>query len=344
MVAVGIIGASGYTGVELLRLCSGHPALEVAFATGDSQAGKEIASLYPSLAAEYGDRVFDSYSETLLEGVDGVFVALPHGASQGIMAGILDAGVPVVDLGADFRLPDARTYAQWYGDEHTRVDLLGKFAYGLTELYREDIVASTAVANPGCYPSAANLALAPLVRQGVVEASGIVVNAVSGVSGAGRGPKANTTFCAVDEDVSAYGLLSHRHTAEIEMVLGASALFTPHLVPMSRGILATCTAGPTTEARDRRLTDTDALLALVSEFYADEPFIVVSDRSPSTKATLGSNSVHLTLRYDARTDTVLTISALDNLTKGASGAAVQNMNLLLGIPETNGLTTVGVYP
>lgn len=344
MVAVGIVGASGYTGAELLRLCAGHPGMEVAFATGDSQAGNEIASLYPSLATEYGDRAFDAYDRRLLEDVDGVFVALPHGASQGIMDGILNACVAVVDLGADFRLPDAETYARWYGEEHTRVELLGKFAYGLTELYRDDIVASGAVANPGCYPSAANLALAPLVREGVVETSGIVVNAVSGVSGAGRGPKANTTFCAVDEDVSAYGLLSHRHTAEIEMVLGASALFTPHLVPMNRGILATCTARPTQAARDRHLTDTDALLALVEQFYAREPFVVVSDRSPSTKATLGSNAVHLTVRFDARTDTVLAISALDNLTKGASGAAVQNMNLLLGLPETTGLPAVGVYP
>lgn len=344
MAAVGIIGASGYTGVELLRLCSGHPGLEVAFATGDSQAGNQIASLYPNLAAEYGDRAFDAYSATLLDGVDGVFVALPHGASQGIMAGILDAGVPVVDLGADFRLPDAATYSQWYGEDHTRADLLGRFAYGLTELYRDDIVASNAVANPGCYPSAANLVLAPLVREAVVDTVGVVVNAVSGVSGAGRGPKANTTFCAVDEDVSAYGLLSHRHTAEIEMVLGASVLFTPHLVPMNRGILATCTARPTPAARDRHLTDTDALLSLLSEFYAEEPFIVVSDRSPSTKATLGSNTVHITVRYDARTDAVLAISALDNLTKGASGAAVQNMNLLLGMPETSGLATAGVYP
>lgn len=344
MAVVGIVGASGYTGVELLRLCSGHPDLEVAFATGDSQAGNQIAGLYPSLAAEYEDRVFDAYSSALLEGADGVFVALPHGASQGIMDGILSAGVPVVDLGADFRLPDTAAYEQWYGEEHTRAELLGQFAYGLTELYRDDIVASCAVANPGCYPSAANLALAPLVREGLVETSGIVVNAVSGVSGAGRGPKANTTFCAVDEDVSAYGLLSHRHTAEIELVLGAEALFTPHLVPMNRGILATCTARPTAAARERNLTDTDALLAFMAEFYAGEPFVVVSDRSPSTKATLGSNAVHLTIRFDARTDTVLVISALDNLTKGASGAAVQNMNLLLGLPETSGLTAVGVYP
>lgn len=344
MATVGIVGASGYTGVELLRLCAGHPDLEVAFATGDSQRGNEIASLYPSLAATYGDRRFDSYSESLLDDVDAVFVALPHGASQEIMAGILGAGVAVVDLGADFRLADRESYERWYGETHRAKELLGSFAYGLTELYRDDIAGATGVANPGCYPSAANLALAPLVREGIVETTGIVVNALSGVSGAGRGPKAETTFCAVDEDVSAYGLVSHRHNAEIEMVLGVEALFTPHLVPMNRGILATCTARPTGAARERGLTDSEALVAFLADFYADEPFVVVSQRSPSTKATLGSNAAHLTARYDPRTDTVLAICALDNLTKGASGAAVQNMNLLLGLPETAGLSSIGIYP
>ncbi len=344
MANVGIIGASGYTGVELMRLCAGHPDMEVSFATGDSQAGNKVASLYPSLAAHYGDRDFETYSESLLGDVDGVFVALPHGASQSIMGRIIGAGVKVVDLGADFRLPDARTYEKWYGDAHTAASMLGEFSYGLTELFRDDIVGSAAVANPGCYPSAANLALAPLFRGGLLETSGVVVNALSGVSGAGRGPKPNTTFCAVDEDISAYGLLSHRHTAEIDMVLGSEVLFTPHLVPMNRGILATCTARPSDAARERGFTDTDALLGFLDEFYADEPFVVTSERSPSTKATLGSNAVHLTVRYDERTDTVLAIGALDNLTKGASGAAVQNMNLLLGLDETAGLSTIGVYP
>ncbi len=344
MASIGIIGASGYTGVELLRLCAGHPDLEVVFATGDSQQGNQMASLYPSLAAVYGERRFDSYSDSLLDDVDAVFVALPHGASQDLMGGILDAGVAVVDLGADFRLSDPGAYEQWYGETHRAPELLGSFAYGLTELNRDAIRQTNAVANPGCYPSAANLALAPLVSGDVVETTGIVVNALSGVSGAGRGPKANTTFCAVDEDVSAYGLVSHRHNAEIEMVLGAQVMFTPHLVPMNRGILATCTARPSEAARDRGLTDSDALVDHLAGFYADEPFVVVSQRSPSTKATLGSNAAHLSARYDPRTDTVLVICALDNLTKGASGAAVANMNLLLDLPETTGLCSIGVYP
>ncbi len=344
MKRIGIIGASGYTGAELLRLVAGHHGLELAFATGDSQAGEGIGELYPSLAAVFGDRDFQRWDVSLLAGVDGVFVALPHGHSQRLMAEVLDAGVAVVDLGADFRLPDASTYEQWYGEPHGAPELLDSFAYGLTELYREDVLGSRAVANPGCYPSAANLALAPLVRGGLVEPDSIVVNAVSGVSGAGRPPKPNTTFCAADENVSAYGLVSHRHTSEIDMVLGATALFTPHLVPMNRGILATCTARPTSEAAASGVLTDEGLLGAMEEFYAGEPFVVVSDRSPSTKATLGSNAVHMTVRHDPRTDTVLAIAALDNLTKGASGAAVQNMNLLLGLPETEGLAAVGVYP
>jgi len=339
MASIGIIGASGYTGAELLRLCAGHPELDVAFATGDSQAGTEVAELYPSLAGAYPHRRFESFHAGLLDGVDGVFLGLPHGASQAVMGEVLASGAKVVDLGADFRLPDAATYEQWYGEAHTRPDLLDRFAYGLPELYREQIVASGAVANPGCYPTAASLALAPLVRAGLVQAEGIVVNAVSGVSGAGRPPKPTTTFCAVDEDVTAYGLLAHRHTAEMDMNLGATVLFTPHLVPMNRGILATCTARPAVPD-----LGTEAVLEAMARAYAGEPFVVVSERPPSTKATLGSNAVHLTARHDARTGTVLAIGAIDNLGKGASGAAVQNMNLLLGLDESAGLTCAGLYP
>ena len=183
--------------------------------------------------------------------------------------------------------------------------------------------------------------MAPFVEAGLVDRSAIVVNAVSGVSGAGRPPRPNTTFCAVDEDVSAYGLLSHRHTAEMEMNLGATVLFTPHLVPMNRGILATCTAR---SADADSSPDTDSLLSTMGDFYEDEPFVVVSERPPSTKATLGTNAVHMTARWDARTGSVLAIAALDNLGKGASSAAVQNMNLMLGLAETTGLTTAGLYP
>jgi N-acetyl-gamma-glutamyl-phosphate reductase len=339
MVPIGIIGASGYTGAELLRLCAEHPGLEVAFATADSQAGVEIAELYPSLAGRYWSRRFEPWDPALLEDVEAVFVALPHGASQDLMGEVLAAGVAVVDLGADFRLQDPQVYRRWYGEEHRHPDLLDRFTYGLPELWRSEIQSTRAVANPGCYPTAATLALAPLVSAGLIETSRIVVDAASGVSGAGRPPKPSTTFCAVDEDVTAYGLLDHRHTAEMDTNLGATVLFTPHLVPASRGILATCHAIP-----KRGGLGTEDLLGVLGEAYAEEPFVVVSPRPPSTKACLASNAAHLTARYDERTDSVLVLAAIDNLGKGASGAAVQNMNLLLGIPETTGLSVTGVYP
>ena len=210
--------------------------------------------------------------------------------------------------------------------------------YGLPELYRKELEGATLIATPGCYVTAASLALAPLVRQELIESSGVIVDAASGVSGAGRGLKQSSAFCTVDEDFSAYGLLDHRHTPEIEQVTGAQVLFTPHLAPMSRGILATCYARPTGYAT------TELLLAELARFYDDEPFVVVRPTPPSTKATLGSNAVHLTARYDERTGYVLVLCAIDNLAKGASGGAVQAANVALGLPETAGLTAVGMFP
>ncbi|MEO7428581.1 MAG: N-acetyl-gamma-glutamyl-phosphate reductase [Acidimicrobiales bacterium] len=338
MVQVGIIGASGFTGAELLRIAAHHPDLEVAFATGDTQAGTPVAELYPSLAAAYPNLVFSPYDADAAAGADLVFLGLPHGASQAIVPELIGKVGHLVDLAADFRLQDASLYPQWYGEPHTAPELLADFAYGLPELFRSDILAASHVAVPGCYPTAASLALAPLVRSGAIEPTGVIVDAASGVSGAGRPPKPATTFCAVDEDFTAYGLLDHRHTPEIEQVTGASVLFTPHLAPMSRGILATCYARPATA------TSTAMLLDRLRNAYADEPFIVVTDGSPSTKATLGSNCAHLTARFDERTGWVMAIAAIDNITKGASGQAVQCANLLLGLPETTGLPIVGVYP
>ncbi len=256
MIDVGIIGASGYTGAELLRLCAAHPDLRVVFATGDSQAGTALAELYPSLAAAYPGLVFDQYDPALLDQVDLVFCGLPHGASQALMPTLRERVTWVVDLAADFRLQDAALYPTWYGEEHAAPELLPGFAYGLPELLRAEIAAATAVATPGCYPTAAALAMAPLVRAGLVETTGIVVDAASGVSGAGRPAKANTTFCAVDEDFTAYGLLTHRHTPEMEQTVArlagvaaddVSVLFTPHLAPMNRGMLATCYLRPRAE-------------------------------------------------------------------------------------------------
>lgn len=338
MARVGIVGASGFTGTELLRLAAGHPDLEVVLATGDTQAGTPVASLYPSLAAAYPDLVFTPYDPAACAGLDLVFLGLPHGASQAIVPQLVGKVAHLVDLAADFRLADPALYPQWYGEEHAAPELLPQFAYGLPELFRDAITASAHVAAPGCYPTASALALTPLVRAGAVETTGIVVDAASGVSGAGRPPKPHTTFCAVDEDFTAYGLLDHRHTPEIEQASGTSVLFTPHLAPMNRGILATCYARPT------GATSTGALLDLFREFYADEPFVVVGDGPPSTKATLGSNCAHLTVRHDDRTGWVVALAAIDNLTKGASGQAIQCANLLLGLPEPTGLPIVGVYP
>lgn len=338
VVAVGIVGASGYTGAELLRLCAGHPELDVRVATGDTMAGTRVPDLYPSLAAAYPRLVFTTYDAADVAGLDLVFLGLPHGASQRVVPELLGKVGHLVDLAADFRLQDPSLYPQWYGEAHTAPELLPEFAYGLPELFRDEIKSSAHVATPGCYPTAAALALAPLVRAGIVDRSGIIVDAASGVSGAGRPPKANNAFCAVDEDFTAYGILDHRHTPEMEQVLGASVLFTPHLAPMNRGILATCYAQPTGSATSA------ALLDIQRDAYADEPFVAVLEGSPSTKATLGSNVAHVTARYDERTGTVLALAAIDNLTKGASGAAIQCANLLLDIPETTGLPIAGVYP
>ena len=339
MTAVGIIGASGYTGAELLRICAQHPELDVSFATGDSQAGNAVADLYPSLAAVYAGMDFQRWDPALLGDVEVVFLGLPHGASQAIVGDLVDRVRVIVDLGADFRLPKAEDYLEWYGDAHTRPDLLDRFVYGLPELYRDRLAATDCIATPGCYPTSASLPMAPLVRAGLVDPAQVIVDAVSGVSGAGRPPKPTNTFGAVDSDVTAYGLLRHRHTPEMEMNIGATVLFTPHLVPMSRGILATCYGRPTSDS-----LSTEDVLDCLAEAYADEPFVVVSERSPSTKATLGTNAAHLTARVDERTGTVIALCALDNLGKGASGAAVQCANLALGLPETTGLQLVGTYP
>jgi len=345
--SVGIIGASGYTGAELLRIIAAHPGFDLAFATGDSQAGVGVDELYPSLAAAYGGLEFSPYHEDMLAGVDLVFCGLPHGASQALMPTLVDRVQWVVDLAADFRLQDHSLYPQWYGEEHPCPELLGRFAYGLPELYRSNITGSSAVAVPGCYPTCTSLAIAPLIVNGLADVSGIVVDAASGVSGAGRPPKANTTFCTVDEDYTAYGLLDHRHTPEIEQNIATlasaeasavSVMFTPHLAPMNRGMLATCYLHPT------GTTSTEALLEVYEEFYADEPFVVVTEGSPSTKACLGSNTAHVTVRFDARTGLLVAIGAIDNLTKRASGQAVQCANILTGQPEASGLSTTGVYP
>lgn len=336
MVDVGVFGASGFGGAELLRLLAGHPDMRVKLASADTQAGGRVADLYPSLAAAYPDTVFAATDPAAADGLDLLFLALPHGASQTLVPDLRKRVGTIVDLAADFRLRDASLYPEWYGEDHHHPELLSEAVFGLPELFRDELPGATLIAAAGCYVTAAALALAPLVRAGAIEVEGVIVDAASGVSGAGRVPKPNTHFNAVDEDFSAYGLLRHRHTPEMEQATGAHILFTPHLAPMNRGILATCYARPAAGAPDP--------LGVLRHAYRGEPFVVVDERAPSTKATFGSNSAHLTARRDDRTGWVLSLCALDNLTKGAAGQAIQCANIALGLPETAGLPVVGVYP
>jgi N-acetyl-gamma-glutamyl-phosphate reductase len=337
---VGILGASGYVGAELLRICAAHPKFKVVYATGDTQAGTLASLLYPSLTAAYPNLIFDEYSKDAAIKCDVVFLALPHEASLEIVPELLGNVRLVVDCSAAFRLKDASLYPTWYGFEHTQPAALEAAVYGLPELYRSELKQAKLIATPGCYVTAASLALAPLVKAGVISTTGVIVDAASGVSGAGRAAKNSNLFCTVDEDFTAYGLLDHRHTPEIEQVTGAQVLFTPHLAPMNRGILATCYARPV----DAKATSTASLLAVLSRAYVKEPFIVVRPSSPSTKATLGSNSAHLSARYDERTGYVIVLCAIDNLGKGAAGGAVQAANVALGLDETFGLSKVGMFP
>ncbi len=335
MIRTAILGASGYVGGELLRLVAGHPQLRAAKLFGDSRAGQAVSAVHPHLAPVYADAEIEKFEGNGLGDVDLVFAALPHGHSQRIAGVILDRGIPFVDLGADFRLGDSATYEHWYGGAHEAPELLGRFVYGIPELNREAIRDSKAVAAAGCYATAAILALKPLADAGLVKPDSIIVDAASGVSGAGREAKEATGFNTVDGSFSAYGLLNHRHTAEMEMALGGRVLFTPHLAPMTRGILATCYGEATSQ--------TDPLDVLQAA-YANEPFVHVSTDPPATKWVSGSNACQVTARYDERTGRILALAAIDNLGKGAAGQMVQCANLMLGLGETAGLTACGVYP
>ena len=334
MIRTAILGASGYVGGELLRLLATHPELRATKLFGESKAGRSLSEVHPHLVPFYAE-TFEKFDEAALADVDLVFAALPHGHSQAIAPAILDRGIPFVDLGADFRLDDAAAYERWYGQAHEAPALLSEFVYGIPEMNRVAMRGSKAVAAAGCYATAAILALKPLVDSGLVNAKSLIVDAASGVSGAGREAKEATGFSTVDGSFAAYGRITHRHTAEMEMALEATVLFTPHLVPMTRGILATCYGEAT--------GDGDPLEALQAA-YADEPFVHVTDGSPATKWVSGSNGVQVTARLDQRTGRVLALSAIDNLGKGAAGQMVQCANLMLGLEETAGLTAIGVYP
>jgi N-acetyl-gamma-glutamyl-phosphate reductase len=338
MMKAGVVGASGYAGTELLRLCAVHPDLDVVVATASSRVGEQVGRYTPALSAAYPTLVYGAVDPAALDGLDVVFLALPHGESQRLVPEVARRVGAVVDLSADFRLRDPSLYPIWYGAEHGEPGLLASFAYGLPELYRAEVAAARMIAAPGCYPTAAGLALAPFARAGVLDGSGVIVDAASGVSGAGRAASERLHFGTVDEDFTAYGLLDHRHTPEMEQLLGTPVLFTPHLAPMARGILATCYARPA-----RRLSTAEAL-GILHDAYGDERFVVVTDDPPSTKATAGSNCAHVTARADDRTGWLVVLCALDNLVKGAAGQAIQCANLVLGVEEAAGLPVAGMFP
>jgi N-acetyl-gamma-glutamyl-phosphate reductase len=335
MIRTAILGASGYVGGELLRLLVAHPQLAASRLFANSSAGLPVSQLHPHLAAAFGEQRFELFEDGALDDVDLVFAALPHGQTQRLAAEVIARGIPFVDLGADFRLDDGASYEHWYGHKHEAPELLGEFVYGIPELNRDRIAGARAVAAAGCYPTAAILALKPLVDARLIDPASIIVDAVSGVSGAGREAKEATAFATIDGSFAAYGLLNHRHTAEMEMALNASVLFTPHLAPMSRGILATCYA--------QAGSDCDPL-AVLKAAYASEPFVHVTDQPPATKWVSGSNACQLSARYDKRTGRVVALAAIDNLGKGAAGQMIQCANIMLGLDEAAGLARIGVYP
>lgn len=339
---VAIIGASGFTGAEVMRLLLDHPELEVVMVTANSVTGSKVADLYPQLAA-YGDLEYSSRDacQAELQSCEVVFSALPHGESMAVLPGL--ANPCIIDLAGDFRFKDSSVYEQWYGSTHSAPEELIKWTYGLTELFREEISHSSRVANPGCYPTVAILALAPLVKENIIEPI-IAVSAVSGLSGAGKGPSAVGQFCKVSEDVRAYRVASHQHTPEIETALGCltsaevKVSFTPHLAPLSRGIYATCFAEICRNCTQKEISD------LYLDFYGQEPFVLTCKEPPGTKDVRGSNRTMIFARLDERINQIVITAAIDNLVKGAAGQAIQNANVILGLEETLGLTNNGFYP
>lgn len=338
-----ILGASGYTGAELLRLMRNHPRFAIVALTGDSQAGKAIEAVYPHLRGQNLPALV-KYTEVDFSSVQLVFCCLPHGTTQEIIAG-LPPHVRIVDLSADFRLHDVAEYAAWYGHEHRAVELQKEAIYGITEFNRDRIQTSRLVANPGCYPTCSLLPLIPLLEQKRIAADHIVINALSGISGAGRAAKQDMLFTELDGGVSAYGIGHHRHMAEIEQELGAAHAapvtisFTPHLVPMTRGMLATITTrlvnGATVESAREAL----------QQRYASEPFVTVLENgSASTHQVRGTNQCVISLHKGRLPNELIIVSVIDNLVKGASGQALQNANLMFGLPETTNLELTAVFP
>ncbi len=341
---IGILGASGYTGAELLRLLVRHPGVELRLLTADRQAGKPIAEIFPHLGG-LGLPIPVKIEDADWSAVDLVFCCLPHGTTQEVIAG-LPARLKVVDLSADFRLSDLASYAQWYGHEHRAPDLQKEAIYGLTELARAAIATARLVANPGCYPTSAQLPLMPLLEAGMIESDDIIIDAKSGVTGAGRDAKQQNLYAEVTEGIHAYGIASHRHAPEIEQGLARAAgrpvtvNFTPHLMPMSRGILSTI------YVRLAKATVADGLRHELARRYAGEAFVRVlpAGQAPATRHVRGSNHCLIGVFADRVPGRAILVSVIDNLVKGASGQAVQNMNVMAGWPEATSLDQQPLFP
>ena len=340
---VGIINVTGYAGVELARLLSQHPGVELVSVTGRSTAGQKLGVIFPHLVS------LDLTIEAKLGEVDFAFSAMPHKESAQEIIPLLDRGTKVVDISADFRLKDAARYPEWYGFTHPAPQLLAQAVYGLPELHRAQIASTRLTANPGCYPTGAILALAPAVKEGLIQPD-IVIDSKSGVSGAGRSLSIQTHFSEASEDVVAYALSGHRHLPEIVQeleLLGSktcSTTFVPHLIPMTRGILTTAYASLMPGLISADQSGVQQLRELYMNFYKGEPFVRVVESPPHTKQTQGSNYCLVYPTIDHRTGRLIVISCLDNLVKGAAGQAIQNMNLMLGLPETAGIEAMAIYP
>ncbi len=336
---VGIVGVSGYTGVELLRIVSQHPDLNVSYAAAGRAAGVAVTNSWPGLTGLLDHLQIEAFDvATCAERCDVVFLALPHGIAASVARQLLDAKRVVVDLGADFRLRDPAVYERFYRLEHPSPDLLTQATYGLVELQREALRGATLIANPGCYPTAVALAAAPLVEAGLTD-GWLIADCLSGVSGAGRKAGSRNLFCEVAESAGAYGMAgSHRHVPEIEQTLGISVTFTPHLVPMVRGMVATVHTRPGTKV------SSDELSTLYAERYDGEAMITLRDTIPRTADVRGSNRAHIHPAIDTERGVISVTCVIDNLLKGASGQAVQALNVALGLPETRGLPMFPVLP
>lgn len=335
MIRVAVLGATGYSALELFKILLRHPEVELTVATSRQDGSPSLASVHPSLTGRVDLVLEDPSPDAIAARADCVFSCLPHAVVTRFVPAFLAGGCKVIDLSADYRLRDAHVYQQWYGETHADPANLATAMYGLPELFRDQIVGRSLIANPGCYPTSAILALAPLLKGGLIETSGIIIDSKSGVSGAGRTPKLSTLYVECNESFSAYNVGRHRHTPEIDQILSTlagapvSVIFTPHLVPMDRGILSTAYSVP------RRVVTDAEIIGVLREFYQGDRFVRVVDHLPATKDVAHSNACHLTARVVS--GRIITVSCIDNLIKGAAGQAVQNFNLLYGFPETTAL-------